>query len=206
MSSQEEDAYEVCERLDVDYVLVIFGGYSHYSGDDINKFLWMVRIGGGVYPHIKEEDYYAKGSYRVDTYASETMLNCLMYKLCYYRFDEVRTNPQKPAGWDSLRGGEIGHKGFKLRRFEEAFTSENWIVRIYAVKPRENREAVIIKSKLLARFPEDLEDIKRGKAFLGHKYSNKVQPIKRRSWVTTFDMNIHNTVINDHWNYFMNSI
>ncbi len=28
------------------------------SSDDINKFLWMVRIGGGVYPdHIKESNY-----------------------------------------------------------------------------------------------------------------------------------------------------
>ena len=30
--------------LDVDYVLIIFGGVIGYSGDDINKFLWMVRI------------------------------------------------------------------------------------------------------------------------------------------------------------------
>jgi hypothetical protein len=30
--------------LDVDYVLIIFGGIIGYSGDDINKFLWMVRI------------------------------------------------------------------------------------------------------------------------------------------------------------------
>ena len=39
MSSPEDDAYEVCDKLDVDYVLVIFGGYSYYSSDDINKFL-----------------------------------------------------------------------------------------------------------------------------------------------------------------------
>jgi len=39
-------------------VLVIFGGLSGYSSDDINKFLWMVRIGGGVYPqHIQEKEY-----------------------------------------------------------------------------------------------------------------------------------------------------
>jgi len=75
----------------------------------------------------------------------------------------------------------MGHKGFKLRRFEEAFTSENWIVRIYRVKARENREAVIIKSKLLSRFPEDLEDTKRGKSFLNHKYANKVAQIKKKS-------------------------
>lgn len=61
MSSNEDDAFEICDRLDAEYVLVIFGGFSYYSGDDINKFLWMVRIAGGVYPHIKEEDYYGKG-------------------------------------------------------------------------------------------------------------------------------------------------
>ena len=61
MSSSEEDAYEIAEKLDAKYVLVIFGGYSHYSGDDINKFLWMVRIGGGVFPHIKEENYFNRG-------------------------------------------------------------------------------------------------------------------------------------------------
>lgn len=39
-------------------MLVIFGGLSGYSSDDINKFLWMVRIGGGVYPeHIQEKDF-----------------------------------------------------------------------------------------------------------------------------------------------------
>lgn len=28
-----------------------------YPSDDINKFLWMVRIGGGVFPDIKESNY-----------------------------------------------------------------------------------------------------------------------------------------------------
>jgi len=61
MASNEYDAYEICKKLDVDYVLVIFGGYGRQSGDDIGKFLWMVRIGGGVYPHIKEDDYFGNG-------------------------------------------------------------------------------------------------------------------------------------------------
>ena len=38
------------KMLDVDYVLVIFGGVIGYSGDDINKFLWMVRIAEGEHP------------------------------------------------------------------------------------------------------------------------------------------------------------
>ena len=36
---------------------VSFTGLVGYPSDDINKFLWMVRIGGGVFPHIKEPDY-----------------------------------------------------------------------------------------------------------------------------------------------------
>ena len=50
MSSTETDAYEIMKSLDVDYVLVIFGGVIGYSGDDINKFLWMVRIAEGEHP------------------------------------------------------------------------------------------------------------------------------------------------------------
>lgn len=50
MSSNETAAYEIMTALDVDYVLVIFGGVIGYSGDDINKFLWMVRIAEGEHP------------------------------------------------------------------------------------------------------------------------------------------------------------
>lgn len=134
MASSEEDAFEICERLDVDYVLVIFGGMINYSGDDINKFLWMVRIGGGVYPHIKEEDYYGKGTYRTDAAGSDTMLNSLMYKLSYYRFDEMQTSYGQPKGYDTVRQYVMGNKNFKLQHFEEAYTSENWIVRIFRKK------------------------------------------------------------------------
>ena len=50
MSSNESAAYEIMRSLNVDYVLVIFGGVIGYSGDDINKFLWMVRIAEGEHP------------------------------------------------------------------------------------------------------------------------------------------------------------
>lgn len=50
MSSNESNAYTIMRALDVDYVLVIFGGVIGYSGDDINKFLWMVRIAEGEHP------------------------------------------------------------------------------------------------------------------------------------------------------------
>jgi dolichyl-diphosphooligosaccharide--protein glycosyltransferase len=56
-SAAEYKAWKIYRSLDVDYVFVVFGGMVGYSSDDINKFLWMVRIGGGVYPDIKESDY-----------------------------------------------------------------------------------------------------------------------------------------------------
>jgi len=139
MSSPEEEAYKISRKLDANYVLVIFGGMSNYSGDDISKFLWMVRIAAGVFPQIKENNYYSRGHYRVDSEVSPTMKNCLMYKLAYYRFGEVRTRRDQPSGYDTVRNCEIGRKDIDLTYFREAYTSERWIVRIYEVLPLSNR-------------------------------------------------------------------
>ncbi|ONK69757.1 uncharacterized protein A4U43_C05F26400 [Asparagus officinalis] len=134
MSSPEKAAWEIFNSLDVKYVLVVFGGLVGYPSDDINKFLWMVRIGGGVFPHIKEPDYLRDGQYRIDSHATPTMLNCLMYKLSYYRFVET-----DGKGFDRVRRTEIGKKYFKLTHFEEVFTTHHWMVRIYKLKPQRNR-------------------------------------------------------------------
>lgn len=80
MSSREEVSYPILRQHDVDYVLVVFGGLLGYSGDDINKFLWMVRIAEGIWPdEVKERDFFtARGEYRVDEEATPTMMNSLM--------------------------------------------------------------------------------------------------------------------------------
>ncbi|XP_004251627.1 dolichyl-diphosphooligosaccharide--protein glycosyltransferase subunit STT3A [Solanum lycopersicum] len=134
MSSPEKAAWEIFNSLDVKYVLVVFGGLVGYPSDDINKFLWMVRIGGGVFPHIKEPDYLRDGQYRIDSMATPTMLNSLMYKLSYYRFVET-----DGKGYDRVRRTEIGKKHFKLTHFEEVFTTHHWMVRLYKLKPPKNR-------------------------------------------------------------------
>ena len=67
------------------------------------------------------------------------MKNCLMYKLAYYRFGEVRTKRDQPSGYDTVRNCEIGRKDIDLTYFREAYTSERWIVRIYEVLPLTNR-------------------------------------------------------------------
>ncbi|XP_011048329.1 PREDICTED: dolichyl-diphosphooligosaccharide--protein glycosyltransferase subunit STT3A isoform X1 [Populus euphratica] len=146
MSSPEKAAWEIFSSLDVKYVLVVFGGLVGYPSDDINKFLWMVRIGGGVFPHIKEPDYLRDGQYRIDSQATPTMLNCLMYKLSYYRFVET-----DGKAFDRVRQTEIGKKYFKLTHFEEVFTTHHWMVRIYKLKPPKNRiRGKTKKSKLKA--------------------------------------------------------
>jgi dolichyl-diphosphooligosaccharide--protein glycosyltransferase len=80
MSSREEVSYPIMRQHEVDYVLVVFGGLLGYSGDDINKFLWMVRIAEGIWPdEVKERDFFtSRGEYRVDNEATDTMKNSLM--------------------------------------------------------------------------------------------------------------------------------
>ena len=58
----------------------------------------MVRIGGSTEKgeHIKENHYYTpSGEFRVDAEGSSTLHNCLMYKLCYYRFGQLYTEGGK---------------------------------------------------------------------------------------------------------------
>ncbi|GJD06909.1 Dolichyl-diphosphooligosaccharide--protein glycosyltransferase subunit STT3 [Galdieria sulphuraria] len=139
LNSPERKAFQICKKLDVDYVLVIFGGALGYSSDDINKFLWPIRISHSVDSTVDESAYLtADGNYRVGEGAGPALVESLMYKLCYYRFGEVQFDRGNPAGYDKVRGEVIAKKKFKLRYFEEAFTSRNWLVRIYHVKDLPN--------------------------------------------------------------------
>ncbi|KAI2819012.1 CAZyme family GT66 [Aspergillus niger] len=137
MSSREEVSYPILRQHDVDYVLVVFGGLLGYSGDDINKFLWMVRIAEGIWPdEVKERDFFtARGEYRVDDGATPTMRNSLMYKMSYYNFNSL-FGPGQAV--DRVRGSRLPAEGPQLNTLEEAFTSENWIIRIYKVKDLDN--------------------------------------------------------------------
>ncbi|KAI1421067.1 glycosyltransferase family 66 protein [Xylaria sp. FL1777] len=137
MSSREEVAYPIMRQHEVDYVLVVFGGLLGYSGDDINKFLWMVRIAEGIWPdEVKERDFFTpRGEYKIDADASETMKNSLMYKMSYYNYASLF-----PAGQaqDRVRGARLPDQSPVLNSLEEAYTSENWIIRIYKVKDLDN--------------------------------------------------------------------
>ena len=171
MSSNESKAFEIMRSLDVNYVLVIFGGVIGYSGDDINKFLWMVRIAEGEHPkEIKESDYFtAQGEFRVDSAGSPTLLNCLMYKLSYYRFGQLQLDFRTPQGFDRTRNVEIGNKNFDLTFLDEAYTTEHWLVRIYKVKDIGNRETPASMIKKPAKKPIYRKPNKRRRGNIKHK-------------------------------------
>ncbi|CAK7198617.1 oligosaccharyl transferase stt3 subunit [Sporothrix eucalyptigena] len=137
MSSREEVSYPIMKAHEVDYVLVVFGGLLGYSGDDINKFLWMVRIAEGIWPdEVKEREFFtARGEYRVDEEATDTMKNSLMYKMSYYNYQALFPPGQAQ---DRVRGSRLPDKSPTLNTLEEAYTSENWIIRIYKVKDYDN--------------------------------------------------------------------
>ena len=132
MASPEKTAWKIYKDHDVSHVLVVFGGVIGYSSDDINKFLWMVRIGGGVYPEIREQDYLAGGTLSVSTPAP-AMKNSLMYKLCYHNFPQMAKDYTGKLGFDRARNVAIQDDP-KLEYFEEVFTSSHWMLRVYRLK------------------------------------------------------------------------
>jgi len=163
MASPEEKAYPILRKHDVSYVLVIFGGLIGYSGDDINKFLWMVRIAQGVWPEEVQEGAFftPRGEYKIDEHASRTMKDSLMYKMSYHRYAEVFGGGQ--AG-DRVRNQVVPKTPISLDYLDEAYTTENWIVRIYKVRGDD----------ALGR------DLKHANAFGVGKKGKKGKPLVRR--------------------------
>eukprot|EP00461_Guttulinopsis_vulgaris_P002638 UN02639 len=129
LAAPEERSYEVMQLYDIDYILVVFGGRIGYSSDDINKFLWIVRITAGVYPEIVEGNFYtAGGQYKIDKDATTTFKNSMMYKMCYYKAREGGLH------YDRARQQEVGDFDISFKYVEEAFTTTNWMIRVYRVK------------------------------------------------------------------------
>eukprot|EP00941_MAST-03F_sp_MAST-3F-sp1_P006178 g6178.t1 len=185
LALSEEDAWPVLDSLDVDYVLVVFGGKVGYQSDDINKFLWMLRIAAGVYDDLKEDSFYnERGQFAIDATATKRMLRSLIYKASYYRFSELTTDYQHGKGYDLVRHAQVGDKHIQLEHIEEAFTSQNWMVRIYRVKKGHewNRvQTARILKKNRRKFRKDSKDAAKSRA--GHVYDSE----HRAKYIGCFD-------------------
>lgn len=59
----------------------------------------------------------------------------IRYKMSYYNYNALFPPGQAQ---DRVRGSRMPAEGPQLNSLEEAFTSENWIIRIYKVKDLDN--------------------------------------------------------------------
>jgi dolichyl-diphosphooligosaccharide--protein glycosyltransferase len=110
LQSDEATAAQIMKELGADYLLVIFGGSTGYN-DDLNR-LHEITPDGQFNP-----------------------TDSVLFKLSYKGFAEQYTRHQAQPGFDLLRRQQISYRP-TLSHFDEVFTSEHWIVRIY--KLREN--------------------------------------------------------------------
>ena len=84
-TSNEEDAFDKLTKMNVDYVMVTFGGMVTYSSDDIAKFMWMARIAKKDEKLFKNDN----GEFRIDSDGAERWMETTLYKLCYYRYGQM---------------------------------------------------------------------------------------------------------------------
>ena len=60
-----------------------------YMNVHVTEYSLMV-VMCSFFPPVQESNYFTpQGEFRVDAGGSQTLLNCLMYKLAYFRFGEV---------------------------------------------------------------------------------------------------------------------
>ncbi|OMJ22395.1 Dolichyl-diphosphooligosaccharide-protein glycosyltransferase subunit stt3 [Smittium culicis] len=139
LGANEKDAYKLVKELDINYILIVYGGMLGYSGDDINKFLWIIRIGQNIYPDdLKEELFYnSQGQYSISDNASPRMKESIMHKMSYYRVSTIFGK----NGMDRARKQQLP-SSVTLDYFDEVFTSENWMVRLYVPKDLDNLDRV----------------------------------------------------------------
>jgi dolichyl-diphosphooligosaccharide--protein glycosyltransferase len=137
MSSPEAVSWRLARMMGADYMLVIFGGASKYSGDDVNKFLWMPRIAHQTFANITGDMYtLPSNSHVVAERMAENMTSATIYKFWYNNFARFQLHESIPKGTDVSRMTAVqGIDKIRLSRFQEVLTTKNWIMRIYRVLP-----------------------------------------------------------------------
>jgi dolichyl-diphosphooligosaccharide--protein glycosyltransferase len=135
MASTEPTSWRLARMMEADYMLVVFGGASGYDGDDINKFMWMPKIANQTFTNISGDLYQRDWEMIVGPQMLPNMSQSMMFKFCYNNFKKFQFHPHVRKGTDIARQVEVPYLDIKLQHFEEAFTTQNWIIRIYRVLP-----------------------------------------------------------------------
>lgn len=138
LTSTEDEALPILQSLGVDYILILFGGKSGMSGDDLDKLPWIIKITEGVFPETTiESEFQVNGKYMFHENSTSAMTSSLLYKLSFADFAQLDTGDgsEVTEGLDRNRRTKVAST-ISLKYFEQVFTSEQWIVRIYKVKDR----------------------------------------------------------------------
>jgi dolichyl-diphosphooligosaccharide--protein glycosyltransferase len=136
MSSPEPVSWRLARMMEADYMLVVFGGASAYDGDDINKFLWMPKIANQTFTNISGDMYISGANEAVAApHMTHNMTLSMMFRFCYHNFRRFQFHPTVSIGTDLARRTPVPNLDIKLVNFQEAFTTKNWIIRIYRVLP-----------------------------------------------------------------------
>ena len=157
----ETEFAKTAYSLGADYLLIFTGATFGYDGDDINKALWMLRIGHETYSSLCEEDYIsystldhdlygpsiasnpspaestiiaATPSFRIDEQSALSFRDSILYKATFYGIHSIGDDDiDMECGYDSLRNQPIGACDIELHILQEVYTTQHHIVRIYKI-------------------------------------------------------------------------
>jgi len=107
LADEREAAKIMKKELKSEYIILIFGGRTGFVKDDITR-----------------------AAFEVAPDKQFNVTDSVLYKLSYKGFSEQYTRAQAPQGFDLVRRQQIGFKPV-LTYFDEVFTSEHWLVRVY---------------------------------------------------------------------------
>ena len=134
--SPEKVSAKILRDLDVDYVLIWFGGFAGFPADDMNKFQWMSKIAREIDSKLPEVQM---SMLDITATAPKSITSSLLYKMSYYRLASMnKVYMNIPNAFDRARN-QMALSNIKFSDFEEAYTTENMLVRIYKLKSQPNR-------------------------------------------------------------------
>jgi dolichyl-diphosphooligosaccharide--protein glycosyltransferase len=93
----------------------------------------MPRIANQTFTNISGDMYHNGWAPLTGPQITQNMTSSMMFRFCYNNFKRFQFHPQVPKGTDISKQVEVPHLDIKLSLFEEAFTTKNWIIRIYKV-------------------------------------------------------------------------
>ena len=117
--SDEYEAWKICRSLDVDYVLVTFGGASGFQNDDIMKIMWSIDSVSDHFINVSLNDFITNETiYLVSEPMKENIFNSTFFKLCYNKFRRFWWSKTLQEGFDASRNFKISHLNYELTYFE----------------------------------------------------------------------------------------